>query len=417
MPRLIEETKTDILNPLATLAGHGGKWGKRIGVTLASTQVAWPVIKKVRDHYNKQSTYTITVFGTDIIYPDLHEWLLDMLPARHRRALIAETESIFTSKPRFIASTGNYDDGVKQNKVRLRYDGSKAQTVTLDGNKIEVRVEKEDQAGMNREKLPENWRILLESIIFTTSSEAGRDAVVRWLNELTASKAAKPGPPPIMMLDRWGEHFRPRADLPVRTMESVILRKGQLEKLTEDIGRFLANEEHYGRYGRPWHRGYLFHGMAGTGKTSVVRAIGHHYKMPVYYLPLADIEKDTNLLNVLTDVPPCSILLLEDADIFQATTSRSEEQGTVTLSAMLNALDGVWTPHGLITILTTNHKDSLDPALLRKGRVDVEEEFLPLDGDQAKRLVAWYDVPKFNYKPFIGMSPADLIEELANVGS
>ena len=45
----------------------------------------------------------------------------------------------------------------------------------------------------------------------------------------------------------------------------------------------------------------------------------------------------------------------------------------VTLSGLLNFIDGLWSSCGdeRIIVFTTNHKDKLDPALLRPGRMDV----------------------------------------------
>lgn len=46
----------------------------------------------------------------------------------------------------------------------------------------------------------------------------------------------------------------------------------------------------------------------------------------------------------------------------------------MTLSALLNFIDGLWSTCGdeRIIVFTTNHKDRLDPALLRPGRMDVQ---------------------------------------------
>jgi chaperone BCS1 len=54
--------------------------------------------------------------------------------------------------------------------------------------------------------------------------------------------------------------------------------------------------------------------------------------------------------------------------------SRDGEPGAPTLAGLLNALDGVNTPHGLITIINTNYFEKLDPALVRPGRVDYRLE-------------------------------------------
>lgn len=48
----------------------------------------------------------------------------------------------------------------------------------------------------------------------------------------------------------------------------------------------------------------------------------------------------------------------------------------ITLSGLLNFIDGLWSSCGdeRIIIFTTNHKDRLDSALLRPGRMDVHIE-------------------------------------------
>jgi predicted transcriptional regulator len=76
-----------------------------------------------------------------------------------------------------------------------------------------------------------------------------------------------------------------------------------------------------------------------------------------------------------------------------------------------DALDGVWTPHGLITVMTTNKKKHLDKALIRSGRVDVDEKFTELDEDQAMRLALWFgaSVTREFVSEYVGKSPADLI--------
>jgi len=67
--------------------------------------------------------------------------------------------------------------------------------------------------------------------------------------------------------------------------------------------------------------------------------------------------------------------LLEDVDVFHSATERDDEGSGVTLSGLLNALDGIATPRGLLTVTTTNDPSALDVAVIRPGRVDLSEQF------------------------------------------
>jgi SpoVK/Ycf46/Vps4 family AAA+-type ATPase len=65
--------------------------------------------------------------------------------------------------------------------------------------------------------------------------------------------------------------------------------------------------------------------------------------------------------------------------------------------------------------MTTNNRDQLDDALIRAGRVDVDEEFTALDQDQAARLSKWMwpeqESDLFSQN-FVGKSPAKLIKKI-----
>ena len=57
--------------------------------------------------------------------------------------------------------------------------------------------------------------------------------------------------------------------------------------------------------------------------------------------------------------------------VCSASASSFEESG-ITLSCLLNHLDGAGSNHGRIFVMTTNHPEQLDPALIRPGRTDVQ---------------------------------------------
>jgi chaperone BCS1 len=192
----------------------------------------------------------------------------------------------------------------------------------------------------------------------------------------------------------------------------VVLREGQMETLVGDLGEFLGREADYVRRGLPWHRGYLLQGPPGTGKTSLTKALAHEFGLDLWYAPLGDLSKDTNLLALLSEVRPRSMLLLEDIDIYHAATTREAEADRVTLSGLLNALDGVSTPHGLITVLTSNEPKVLDDALVRPGRIDRVEDIDYVTQEQAGRLFAYFyqRPPRGGWVVDAQTSTADLTE-------
>jgi len=169
-----------------------------------------------------------------------------------------------------------------------------------------------------------------------------------------------------------------------RLLDSVVLEPGEKEYLIEDIARFRRSKQRYQRLGVPYHRGYLLYGPPGTGKTSLVSALAAHFALSIYTVNLTDFT-DRSLMSAVNQVPSNSVLLFEDIDCMKgsqnrgsemagqsgtATTGKESAQNGVTLSGLLNVLDGFYAPTGVLFVMTTNHVEKLDDALLRPGRID-----------------------------------------------
>jgi chaperone BCS1 len=169
-----------------------------------------------------------------------------------------------------------------------------------------------------------------------------------------------------------------------RLLDSVLLQPGEKEHLIEDVKNFRASKQRYARLGIPYHRGYLLYGPPGTGKTSLVSALAAHFGLSIYVVNLTDFA-DRSLMNAVNLVPPNSVLLFEDIDcakggkareaaVSVATGGGQADKGTVTngvtLSGLLNVLDGFYAPANVLFVMTTNHIEVLDDALLRPGRID-----------------------------------------------
>lgn len=181
-----------------------------------------------------------------------------------------------------------------------------------------------------------------------------------------------------------------------RPIETVILPDGIIERLLADIEIFLGAKSRYRSFGIPYHRGYAFFGPPGGGKTSMAQAIAGHFNLILNVLNLSSVWSDEQLFGLIRGLPPGSILLIEDIDAVTAVAPRqpadeapavAPEKGPgVSLSALLNVLDGVHSKDGMITFLTSNHPERLDPALLREGRIDVRVDLAPPTVPQAVRL-------------------------------
>lgn len=86
------------------------------------------------------------------------------------------------------------------------------------------------------------------------------------------------------------------------------------------------------------------------------------------------------------------ILVVEDVDSFFSKRQNKEANDNLSFSTFLNALDGIMSIDNMITIMTTNHIDKLDEALMRVGRVDKKIYFGHPDDAQIKELFkVFYD--------------------------
>jgi mitochondrial chaperone BCS1 len=187
-----------------------------------------------------------------------------------------------------------------------------------------------------------------------------------------------------------------------RKLESVILQGGEKERLVEDIARFKASRKRYRALGVPFHRGYLFHGPPGTGKTSLVSALAERFGMSIYVINLAQFN-DRTLVSAMNDVDQNSVILFEDIDCMKSGDARSNRDAhetksvshnlaekkdgfNVTLSGLLNALDGFSAPDNVLFVMTSNQIEALDPALLRPGRIDYRLYLGPATEEQKVEL-------------------------------
>lgn len=181
----------------------------------------------------------------------------------------------------------------------------------------------------------------------------------------------------------------------LRTPNSVILEAGLMDELVLDVEEFLRSAAWYAARGLPYRRGYLLHGPPGNGKSSAIAAVAAHVRYNPAILSLGSDElTDGNLRSIFASIPPRSILVIEDVDRdLTAATDDGQVQthnNKLTFSAILNLLDGIGTPEGRVLFMTTNHRERLDPAMIRPGRVD--REFLVGDAaaEQAERLFLRY---------------------------
>ncbi|CAN1162875.1 AAA-ATPase ASD, mitochondrial [Linum perenne] len=198
------------------------------------------------------------------------------------------------------------------------------------------------------------------------------------------------------------------------SFETLAMPLKEKEGIKKDLIKFSEGKSYYAKIGKPWKRGYLLYGPPGTGKSTMIAAIANFLNYDIYNLELTTVKDNSELIKLLLETTGKSIIVIEDIDcsldltgqrnpnkkkkknqedsdnedesgnsknpISKAVKERQESNNNcdskVTLSGLLNFIDGIWSACGgeRIIVFTTNYVDKLDPALIRRGRMDMHVE-------------------------------------------
>jgi ATP-dependent 26S proteasome regulatory subunit len=145
-----------------------------------------------------------------------------------------------------------------------------------------------------------------------------------------------------------------------------------------DFESFFAREEWFRKHRLPFKRGYLFYGPPGNGKTSVIRAMASRPGLALFSVNFNNKEIDDSAVATMFEEARNSapaLVVLEDLDrLFPR--EQADKGVRVSLSGLLNGLDGVAVQQGLIVAATANDPAQLDSAIVnRPGRFDRVIEF------------------------------------------
>ena len=173
-----------------------------------------------------------------------------------------------------------------------------------------------------------------------------------------------------------------------RTFQNMFFDKKQ--DVLAKIDFFLNNKKWYCDNGIPYSLGIGLHGEPGTGKTSFIKALANYTKRHLVIISLKEIKNKAELEVFFQSKEVGSfdkkIIVFEDIDCIgdlvmareykferaKATTEIAKNPvSSLTLDDILNIFDGILENPGRIMVLTYNHYDKLDPALIRPGRIDL----------------------------------------------
>lgn len=178
-----------------------------------------------------------------------------------------------------------------------------------------------------------------------------------------------------------------------------------VSELRERLSIFVDHAEWYELRGIPHTLGIMLHGIPGAGKTSTIKAIAKDTGRHIFSLALRPYTTCKQLTSLFYDetvhvtgsdgaqqtyrIPLNKrVYVIEDIDCLtdvvlerEGTEGKKKQQHneTLTLSFLLNLLDGVLETPGRILVITSNYPERIDKALIRPGRIDVKVEFKKAD--------------------------------------
>ncbi|RKP13073.1 P-loop containing nucleoside triphosphate hydrolase protein [Piptocephalis cylindrospora] len=172
----------------------------------------------------------------------------------------------------------------------------------------------------------------------------------------------------------------------------------QKQEIREAVELPLTHDDLYRQIGIDPPRGVLLYGPPGTGKTMLVKAVANHTTASFIRVVGSEFVQKylgegprmvRDVFRLARENSP-SIIFIDEIDAiatkrFDAQTGADREVQRILLE-LLNQMDGFDQVSNVKVIMATNRADTLDPALLRPGRLDRKIEF-PTPDRRQKRLI------------------------------
>lgn len=211
-----------------------------------------------------------------------------------------------------------------------------------------------------------------------------------------------------------------REKAPMTTLDTIFAPNGEIERIKAKIANFKTSQPLYAKMGKTYKQNFIIAGPPGTGKSSVARAVAGEYNGILSILMTN--STDNHFLDS-SNKSHAGVKLIEDIDCAKISINRTDESksDSISLSSLLNVLDGPFTKEECITIITTNSPEELDPAITRPGRADEVITLRYLTAEEVVDCIKFFEnmldmklpftVDDFEvktYKEFTGYRPCDI---------
>jgi broad-specificity NMP kinase len=353
---------------------------KTSATTLAADTIL-NLAKDIKEMALKKYTSTFTVKRNEsgLVYSIIAKWLVE--------------DGIINTNKHLSVSSFYYslDDDHKQTTLHLPPSG--IYFSRLNGNVLKITLSQSTETR--------------DTAIELTTYNDREGNLVKKINEIISSELSSDG---LKIEEMSSGRYIVK---PKRNIDGVILSNKNRNALMKHLDWFKRSKSLFNKFGITYKTGILLEGPPGTGKSSLAQAVASYMNMPLSIMTTSDLYTKRN------EIKPRSVILIEDIDRESvAGSDESESSEMVTPSdpfgllkkdktkaksisdmanqshvgKLLNILDGALSPEGVIFIMTTNHPEQIDPALLRTGRIDLRLTLDKFTNDMAILLCEKFDI-------------------------